>query len=500
MSEPGADRPSSEGVSSGVVARNAFHLVVGQVVTTVLGVVLSAALGRKLGAEDFGVFYLISTMSAFAYVLAEWGQPLFVIRQVAIEPGRSGEMLGTALAMRAGLAVAVTAPAGLLAWGLGFGARTTGLFVLLIAGSLPLFLAQAYGMMFRASDRMGRDAALSVANKAFVLALTLPALAAGTGLPGVILAQGAAGAAALAIAVRMYRRTGAPALHVSSGAARELLRGGAPLFALALLTMLQPYLDAIVLSKLAPPVAVGWYGAAKNLLGTLMAPATILGAAAYPNIARASEDLDTLRNVVRGALRPMLWLGALASVGTYLFADAAIRLVYGAKGFDPAATILQVFAPGFLLLFMDILLGNVIYAAGRGTRFTIALVLKVAAATGLNFALVPWFQSRYGNGGIGIVVAFALSEFLVLAGAVTCLPRRTLKASIGFDVLRAVATGAVTVLPFHFLPPLPIWVGIPACVATFTLASFALGLANRRDLEMVRGLVQRRTAASASGP
>lgn len=500
MSEPGADRPSAEGVSGAVVARNAFHLVVGQVATTALGIVLSAALGRALGAEDFGVFYLVSTMSAFAYVLAEWGQPLFVIRQVAIEPARSGAMLGTALALRAGMAVAVMAPVGLLAWGLGFGARTTGLSVLLVAASLPLFLAQAYGMMFRAFDRMGRDAVVSVANKAFVLALTLPALAAGTGLPGVILAQGLAGAAALFIAVRMHRGVGALPLRASSATAVELLRGGAPLFALALLTMLQPYLDAIVLSKLAPPVAVGWYGAAKTLLGTLMAPATILGAAAYPRMARASGDLETLRRVVRGALRPMLWLGALAGVGTYLFAEAAIRLVYGAKGFAPAATILQVFAPGFLLLFLDILLGNVIYAAGRGTRFTIALVLKVAVATALNFALVPWFQSRYENGGIGIVVAFALSEFVVLVGAVTCLPRRTLEASIGLDVLRAVATGAITVLPFHYLPPLPIWVGIPACVVAFALASFALGLANRRDLDMVRGLVQRRAPAPAAGP
>ena len=35
------------------VARNAFHLVLGQASTTVLAVLLSAALGRWLGAADF---------------------------------------------------------------------------------------------------------------------------------------------------------------------------------------------------------------------------------------------------------------------------------------------------------------------------------------------------------------------------------------------------------------------------------------------------------------
>jgi O-antigen/teichoic acid export membrane protein len=39
----------------GTIARNAFYLVVGQASTTALAIVLSAALGRYLGAGDFGV-------------------------------------------------------------------------------------------------------------------------------------------------------------------------------------------------------------------------------------------------------------------------------------------------------------------------------------------------------------------------------------------------------------------------------------------------------------
>ena len=61
------------------VARNALYLVIGQGATTVLEIVFSAALARSLGAQEFGTYYLISTMSAFAYVFVEWGQPLFVI-------------------------------------------------------------------------------------------------------------------------------------------------------------------------------------------------------------------------------------------------------------------------------------------------------------------------------------------------------------------------------------------------------------------------------------
>ena len=166
------------GADGATVARNALSLVAGQAATTALAIVFSAALGRSLGAEDFGLYYLITVMSTFAYVFVEWGQPFFVIREVATEPLRAGELLGTALALRAGLAFAVAIPAGLIAWALGYGGRTSWLLVLLILAGLPLFLAQGYGMVFRARDQMGRDAAVSVANKVLVLGVALPALVA----------------------------------------------------------------------------------------------------------------------------------------------------------------------------------------------------------------------------------------------------------------------------------------------------------------------------------
>jgi O-antigen/teichoic acid export membrane protein len=491
--QPPPDHRPGSGQSSATIARNAFHLVVGQAATTVLAIVLSGALGRSLGAREFGIYYVITTMSTFAYVFVEWGQPLFVIRQAAREPLRSGQLLGTALALRAVFAVLVTIPAGLFAWALGYGPRTTGLAVFLILASLPLFLAQGYGMVFRARDRMGRDAAVSVSNKAITLAIALPALALGAGIPGVIVAQAVAGFAALGLAVKLHERLGTPPLRVSSKAARELLAAGAPILAMTAATSAQPYLDAIILSKLAPASVVGWFGAARNILGTLLAPAAILGAAAYPALARASADMAALRREVRSALRPLLWLGALAGTGTYLFARTAIDLIYGARGFGPAAAILEVFAPGLFLLFIDILFGNILYASGRGTGFAVAKVVSVVVGTGLDFVLIRFFQERYGNGGIGVVVAFALSEFVVFAGALIALRRGTLEAATALDVARALGAAGATVLLFRLIPPIPAWVGMPLCVATFAAASLALGLMSRRDLTVLRALVHRPT-------
>src|SRR5512142_1492750 len=102
--------------ASAALSRNAFFLVVGQAGTTALSVVLSAALGRSLGAVDFGVFYLVTTMAMFAYGVVEWGQNLYVTREVARHPARAAELLGSAVLFRVVAAAVVAGPALVLAW------------------------------------------------------------------------------------------------------------------------------------------------------------------------------------------------------------------------------------------------------------------------------------------------------------------------------------------------------------------------------------------------
>jgi O-antigen/teichoic acid export membrane protein len=479
------------------VARNAFHLVLGQISTTALAIVFSAALGRTLGAKDFGLYFLISSFSTFAYVVVDWGQQFYVIREVARAPARGGDLLGTTLVLRVAGAIVISLPAGLFAWALGYDARTCWFSVAFIAATLPWAATQAYLMMFRGRDRMGLEASVSVVNKSFTLVLALAALALGTGISGVVVAQGLAGLVAFAVSVRLHRRISTGALAVSAATAREVLAGGTAIVTMMIAASVQPYLDAIILSKLVPGDAVGWYGAAKNIMGTLLAPSLIIGAAAFPRLSRAAFDVRTFNAEVRATLRPMLFLGALAGVGTYLFADAAIALVYGQRNFGPAGTILKVFAPGLFLLFIDVLFGNALTALGRTTAFCMVKVVSVVLSTGLDLVLIPWFQQRTGNGGVGAVLAFVASEVVVFGGAAWMLPRGSLGLPAALDVARALATAGISALLFAWFPPLPLFVGAPACVLAFAASAVGLGLLRRDDLALFQALVRRKVPPPA---
>lgn len=491
--QPTAGIPAPPDLGSrATVARNAFHLVLGQVATTALAIVFSAALGRSLGASDFGLYFLISAFSTFAYVVVDWGQVFYLVREVARSPQRGSELLGTALVLRAAGALLVSLPAGLVAWALGYDARTRWFSLAFVAASLPFFLAQGCCMVFRGRDRMDLDASVSVVNKLAALALALSALALGLGISGVVVAQALAGGLALAMAWRLYRRWVATGpVRFSRQTGRELIAGGTALVIMTVLVSVQPYLDAVILSKLAPADAVGWFGAAKTIVGTLLAPAGILGMAAFPRLSRTAHDRAAFGAEIRAALRPMLWLGALAAVGTYLFADMAIGIIYGQKHFGPAGTILKVYGPGLFLIFVDVLFGSALTAMGRATAFSVVKLASVVLSTGLDVILIPYFQLHGGNGGVGAVVAFLVSEVVVFAGAALLLPRGTLGPAVIPDLGRALASAGVTALLFHLLPPLAIYVAVPACIAVFTLCSAALRLIRRTDLQLLQVLLRR---------
>ena len=194
---------------------------------------------------------------------------------------------------------------------------------------------------------------------------------------------------------------------------------------------------------------------------------------------------------VRAAQRPILWFGALAAIGTFLFADDAIAIVYGQQQFGPSGIILKVYAPGYLLLFTNILLGNVFFALGRAKAFSVVKVASVVVSTALELVLIPLFQQRTGNGGIGVVAAFVASEFVVLGGAIFLLRQASLGLDILVDMARALGSAALTLLLFWWLPPLPFLVGVPVCVIAFLLCSVGLGLVRRADVQLLRALLRK---------
>src|SRR5207253_323779 len=107
---------------------------------------------------------------------------------------------------------------------------------------------------------MDFEATSSVVLKVLTLGFTVGFLMLGMKVAGVVVAQGIAGTVGLIVGILLYRRLKLPPLSLSRATARDLIRGAAPIFTMALMISLQPYIDSNVMSWLVPQDVIGWYG------------------------------------------------------------------------------------------------------------------------------------------------------------------------------------------------------------------------------------------------
>jgi len=472
----------ASGTRRGRMIRNFMHMGLGQVATTVLTILMNAAVARALSPSDFGLMYLIMSMGTFAYVVVDWGHGPYIIREASRAPARAGELLGSALAVRAAVALSAGVVVFVIAWVLGYDLRTRLLSSLLMVSWLPQYQALSFGWILRSRERMDREALLNVVLKLMTLLASIACLALGGRVLGLIIAWAVSGSVTLGIALLMYRNLQLPHITASKTTSLELVRGGAAIFAMTMAVAVQPFVNANILYKMASPEVVGWFGAAWVIAGTLIAPATVLDSAMYPRLSAASGNPAEFKRTFAMSFRPLFLLAVLASAGTWLFAEVPVQLIYGLDKFGRASEILRAFAPVQLLLFIDIFFAMAVLASGRSVKLASVKIVSVIIATSLVFFLVPMWQSGFGNGGVGVMYAMAIGELPMFLAGVYLL-RRSMDRHTVSDVLRSLAVGGLTVLVFNLLPTYNAVLGIPLCIAVFGGLSLLLGAVKISDLQ-----------------
>ena len=462
---------------------NSIHLLWGQLASGVLALILAATLGRGLSSADFGLYYTATSIATFAFVLVDWGQTIFLMQESARKPMSIAQLLSSALLFRLLAAIGMVMLVTTAPWIMGYDANLRILVPVAVASALPLALAQAFGAVFRGWDRMDLDVNMTLIGKLIAVLSTVVALRFGSDLPTVLLVQISGGVAACAFAVGMGRRNGLQLSVPTAGKMRELALNGAPLASTAIALALQPFIDVMLLSNLTSNEVVGWFCAARNVVGLLVSPAIIMSTAAAPELARLSGSPIALRNVLENAARLVLLIATFAAAGSFLFAATALSLIYGSGRFDNAVPILWVSAGTLPLLVLDILLGCVLTALGRHYSVALAKALNVVVAAVLCFVLIPVCQAHFGNGGIAPMLAFALTEIMMLCLFFALLPRVVARYSLLFALARAYLVAAATCALLLMLPSISAWLGLPILVLVFSALAIATQMVRIDDLK-----------------
>ena len=288
------------------VFRNASLLVLAQALTTPISVAVNAIAARVLGAKDFGYLYQALTFSSFAFLFVEWGQANVIMARVATDRAGAGSFW--AAASHSG-----SAPP----WSLDLLCRAFALlpgydrdFILVLSAVMlgatfqRATVAAACQDVLRGFERTDFAAASYVGWRPLLSAtVVVPTLLCGGGLYGLLIAQVSCAAAGAVFVLKMMPRMHVPRLSVRADTVKDLVRSGQPFLWFGLVLRAQPLICGPALSKLAAPEAMGWYAAARKLVGVLTYPASALILALYPTLCRLrNESMEDFRRSAADAL------------------------------------------------------------------------------------------------------------------------------------------------------------------------------------------------------
>lgn len=476
-----------------VVFRNTALLLVAKILATPITILVNAITARYIGPDVYSRVYIAATYAGFGSLLVDFGQSGAVPAMIARDRGRAGEFLGSALAWRFGSALVVYSTIGIGCFLLAGGdLEFQRVFALVAVASTIQALNAVMQDAIRGFERADVDAMLGVGAPFVGMFVTLPILLLGGRLKAVLVGDIALALAALLVVRHFARRVILSRLSVRKDVIKSLLIHGYPFLFFGLAMSLQPSIDAFFLSKYSPSDVVGWHGAARRLVGLLIFPASALIAALYPVLCRLwSTDVGAYVQTAAASLRSTIIFVVPAAVGCALFPDIGIS-IYGMAKFGPAQANLRILAIFIFLVYFSMTLGSALLAAGRAKAWAVVQSLCVVVSVIADPLLVPWFQERYGNGGLGICVSNVISEVFMVGFGLWLLPRGSFDRSVFRVLALACLAGAAMALTGRLMAGLSSWIAAPCSVVVYAGVGWACGILGKEQIQAFRELIARK--------
>lgn len=480
-----AGESASQPLPTQRVLRSATRLVFAQLICAPVSILVNAVGARALGVAGFGLYYQAMTFASFVFLFVEWGQASTLPGGAATERGAIGELLGSGLVFRLGAAAVACLAVPLVCILVGYNREFVAVLALTLFAGVFATVSGACLDALRGLERTDFVSWFYVGWQLLSAAIVVPTLLLGGGLHGMLIAQGACAACAAVFVLRMLPRLHVPNLSVRWSVAQRLFRAGRPFVVFGLVLLLQPTVDALMLSWFAPPETMGWYAAARKLVGALTYPAAALVAALYPVLCRLRlESTDAFKVTVSQSLYAVTVVVVPLALGCALFPDLGVAL-FGQRYYGAAEADLRLLAPFVFLVYFSMPISSCLVSSGRQTWWTIVQLGCVITSIVLDPPLIRWFQGHGGNGGLGVCLTSDISEMLMVIGGAWLLPDGVLRRLPRGKILAVALSG---LLMTAVAVSLSAWDVVPRAIVSVLVYLVCLGLLGGGSFGQLRSL------------
>ncbi len=393
--------------------QNIGHLLTGNALTSLIGLVGFALTARALGPSDYGILALCFTYTSAVERLVNFQswQPLIKFGAQSKEPETLNSLLKFGLlldvsAAATGFLIAVT-----LVWAFGpwFGIspEMSGL-VTLYCAVLPFQISGMPMAVLRLFGKFRSIAYGHVASSILRVGLCAIGFAIGGGLFEFVLiwmaAQIAASLTILTLSLAELRSRGMLA-GVLKASVRGITSHFPGLWKFAISTNLSLTLrssanqiDTLFVGYLAGPAAAGLYHIAKRIGRLAQQVGDQVQAVLFPDLARAwaASALDEFHRAVTQMRGILLGFGIVLVGGIYLTIGPLLRFAVGSQ-FEAAAPLVVVQSIAVTMMLYATVTRSALLAMGREDRVLRGVLVATIAFHATALALIPWVGAMGAN-------------------------------------------------------------------------------------------------------
>lgn len=486
----GAAEAENSGPPSGShrVVRNVAVTLATQLISWGLTFAVTLYLPRYVGDTGLGKLAFAASFMAIFGVIVPLGTGTLLVKEIARDRSRTGELLLAVLFLRLPLSILMTGVAIGAVSLLGYPALTRLLVTAAAIGMITNTVNDAFGAALQGQENMTRQSVGVLVNKFLASGLTMFLIFRHAPLWTFAAVAIWTGLASLLVNASAFR-TLLPTLRLPSWATMKYVAlAGLPFMGWTVFQALYGQTDPVVLSLVTNDRTVGWYAAAFRLIGTTLFLPTALSTALLPTLSRLfREDPAEFGRMARRLLAIVMLCGVPISLVLLLLPDRLIALLHYPAGFAHSIPVLRVGGVGVLLWFAGNVLGTTIFASDGQLRMFRTSV--VASLVGIPACVAGSLLAArlLHNGAVGAIASDVLLEVYLLWSYTRLLPEGTLNG----ESLRGIGRCAVAALPMAALLAFlsaqgwGLW-SLPPCVAVYVAMCVALGCLRLQDLALAR--------------
>jgi hypothetical protein len=136
-------------------------------------------------------------------------------------------------------------------------------------------------------------------------------------------------------------------------------------------------------------------------------------------------------------------------------------------------------------------------AVGRNKAMAVISIIRTTFCVVLSWLLIDYWQQRYGNGGIALVIIAGMAEIPATIACLMFLPRGAVPSTTTFNMVRACVASLCTVVPLSMLQPLGLIYLIPLFALLFAVTALVTRLVLPSDLRFAMEVARSRVLPPA---